>query len=303
MPDASSFRATKKLKTRYKKFGNKICEGISMGYRVNAGLAWGDGCQVLVARTFRDTPVNHLCHVLKVHDVFTVDKLSFPVKDGAWKAKPPALEEVKEGEFLKDDEAKLDSDSDSSPSDPDEMDEGEQPAITGPDKEDSEDRKDEWMKTCDPLVRIHRIPRNAIFCPGNCDDPCPWPLENFDVYRHTNTTSHSDPGKKENDMFDSWCGIKEIDERPRFSELTGTTTFRFVRSPPKKGHYWCDGNRHTKIHSGSLKPRDCWPEGWARVAGNPKAQRETIEFHAKQDKMEAEAFGLRDSPGLPQTSF
>ena len=48
----------KKLKKRQKKFGKKTAEGMFIGYKVNSGLAWGEGYLVMDANKPKDTAVN-----------------------------------------------------------------------------------------------------------------------------------------------------------------------------------------------------------------------------------------------------
>ncbi len=94
----------KKLKKRQKKFGKKTAEGIFMGFKVNSGLAWGEGYLVMDARTFQDTPANVKCHIYCVKDIAALDKCTFPAREGSWKPKMPSLDAVPEGQILEDED-------------------------------------------------------------------------------------------------------------------------------------------------------------------------------------------------------
>ncbi len=75
-----------------------------MGYKVNSGLAWGEGYLVMGATTLKDAAANLKCHVYCVMDVFAPNECTFPVKDGTWKPKVPSLENIPEGQVLEDED-------------------------------------------------------------------------------------------------------------------------------------------------------------------------------------------------------
>ncbi len=237
----------KKLKKRQKKFGKKTAEGIFIGYKVNSGLAFGEGYVVMDANKFKDTAVNLKCHIYCVKDIFAPDNCAFPVKEGTWKPKAPSLEDEPEGQILEDEGgitsevAPEENESPSSDEDEDDEDVGDViGSETPPGKDDSEGANyDRWERQGEHSARVHNVPRDVLCDPSEHNDPIPmgWTLENLDVQRTTitNGKEHAD-GKRNFDM-DHWRGLKELDEKPFFKGWQGGTLLRFVKPPPPPGYY------------------------------------------------------------------
>ena len=228
-----------------------------MGYKVNSGLAWGEGYLVMDANTFQNTSTNVKCHIYYVKDVTALDNCTFPVKDGTWKPKVPSLDEVPEGQILEDEDgitsetAPEENESSSSDENSDDDDVGEDLEVeASPDKEDSESPNyDRWERQCYCLARVHNVPRNTRYCPSVDKDAVPfgWTLGNPDVRRTTITNSKDNADGKRGYDMDYWRGLKELYEIPHYNGWQGVTLFRFVKPDPPPGYYWCDGTRLTKI--------------------------------------------------------
>ena len=78
------------MKKEGRQFGKKTREGIFAGYKCNAGGGWTGAYYVIDAERFRNKPANIRAHLLTVQEVHKLPELSFPVREGLWKPKPPA---------------------------------------------------------------------------------------------------------------------------------------------------------------------------------------------------------------------
>ena len=72
-----------------RKFGKKTREGIFAGYKCNAGGGWSGAYYVIDAERFQNKPANIRAHLFTVNEVHKLPELSFPVREGLWKPKPP----------------------------------------------------------------------------------------------------------------------------------------------------------------------------------------------------------------------
>ncbi len=72
----------KQLKKRQNKFSKETAEGIFIRYKVDSGLAWGEGHLVMDATTTKNAAGNLKCHACCVKDVFAPDDSPSPPKMG-----------------------------------------------------------------------------------------------------------------------------------------------------------------------------------------------------------------------------
>ncbi len=131
-------------------------------------------------------------------EVYKLPELSFPVREGLWKPKPP----VPPGDYR----ITQDDETDDEPDDDDDLGDGPSggesdgedldstPVADGghqgaPPSEDGgdEEPKDYWEQRGSYLVRVHRIPRRTTFSPAHCEEECPFDLESLDLTRLTCT--------------------------------------------------------------------------------------------------------------------
>ncbi len=181
----NSYFLGKKLKKRQNKFGRKTSEGIFIGYKVNSGLAWGEGCLAMDANTFQNTSINVKCHIYCVKNVTALGNCAFPVKDGTWKPKVPSLDEVLEAQILEDEDgiaseiAPEENESPSSEEDSNDDDVGEDLEVeASPDKSGSENPNcDRWERQGLHLARVHNVPRDTRYCPSVDKDTIPFWLD------------------------------------------------------------------------------------------------------------------------------
>ena len=72
----------------------------------------------------------------------------------------------------------------------------------GPSAEDKDGLRDVWENRPYMIVRIHNVPRRALFDVTICDDPPPVPLNHIDVKRHTLTSLDTADEKEIHDFAD-----------------------------------------------------------------------------------------------------
>ncbi len=267
---------------------------------------------VIDAQRFQNKPANIRAHLFTVQEVHKLQELSFPVKEGLWKPKPPVppgdyriTQEDEDSEFEDDDELGGDGPS-GGESDGEDLDgtplaagehPGDSPAVEG-----EEEPKDYWEQRGCYLVRVHRIPRRTKFSPAHCEEECPFDLESLDLTRLTCTNGQENLEGKQREERDCWCGSKVYDEKPSMHERVGETRFDFLHGEPPKGWYWCNHQLCKKSPSTSYKPTRVLPDVWNAME-NEQLRSKCAQEEAEYEKEYQVAKGMRNSACAQQTIF
>ena len=152
--------------------------------------------------------------------------------------------------------------------------------------------KDEWSIRGDYIVRVHHVPRIALFVPTEAVDPPSIPLDSIDVMRVTTTGSDNVDEMK---IEDVWDGKSPNDHRPLSCRWVGETRFERVRDGAAPGHYFV-GGRETRRQT-SKRPDNVWPEIWSAM---PRKQKErAVETWEAKRVAIGKARAVRASPPAP----
>ena len=113
------------------------------------------------------------------------------------------------------------------------------------------------------IVRIHNVPRRALFDVTTCDDPPPVPLNHIDVKRHTLTSLDTADEKEIHDFADGTLACR----RDLSDQWIGETRYlKLWRTPD--GYDMIDG-RMTRLQA-TTRPPDIWPEMWQAMSKKQK---------------------------------
>jgi hypothetical protein len=113
------------------------------------------------------------------------------------------------------------------------------------------------------VVRIHNVPRRALFDVTTCDDPPPVALNHIDVKRHTITSLDTADEKDIHDFADGTITCR----RELSDPWVGETRYQKLWRTPE-GYDMIDG-RMTRIQT-TTRPPDIWPEMWQAMSKKHK---------------------------------
>ena len=105
------------------------------------------------------------------------------------------------------------------------------------------------------VVRIHNVPRRALFDVTTCDDPPPVALNHIDVKRHTITSLDTADEKDIHDFADGTIACR----RELSDQWVGESRYHKLWRTPD-GYDMIDG-RMTRIQT-TTRPPHIWPEMW-----------------------------------------
>ena len=129
------------------------------------------------------------------------------------------------------------------------------------------------------LIRIHRRPCEALFCPSEVES-LPIPAKYLDIMRRTETDL---PDKAENSIEDYWTTpITKTLSAP----WTGRTMLWLRRPLPPKANVYAQGE-HIQYKGPTERPETIHPKVWAQL-GPQRRAKETAFWKVESAKREAE---------------
>ncbi len=156
------------------KFGSKMLPVIFVGYHLHSGGRWSGDYLLVDAAAYQKRLDGSRIPVHRVKEIHYVGPATFPIKDGTIESLPEEAAEaaVPLGETPSVLEHAL-------PGGWDHILAEVPPAGTRDSADD--ELKDVWEDRPFMIVRIHNLPRRAMFDITTCDDPLPIPLNHVDV--------------------------------------------------------------------------------------------------------------------------
>jgi len=245
-----------KHKARLPKFGEKVLDGIFMGYKINAGGGWSKQLKVAdwedIERNEHQSTV--LINEIHYQEVIIVrnaggqeDDYTFPVKNDT--LVPASGDLIKRGRPRKipktEEQEKQEADvSGQTPSNV--LEEPSARDLTVKHEEPVFDEsRDSWTVTNDVLIRHHKSPRMKLFEPK--EDDTPIPIKFLDVMRRTHTNLED---KSESTIEDCWNEEDSIG-RELSAPWTGKTISIYSDQTPSR-----DGNGLKEEKPKSKQPQD-----------------------------------------------